>query len=202
MRYPAFICILLSLLPFTGNRLFAQDTDPRDSLNALLETRLSDQQEVDVYNQLAFYNFDVNDSMAMIYAKTAHKLANAARYTKGEKYATTLIGLGLSSAGEHKEAITYFKKSHELTVADSENIASYNLLIWGTLHAETGNYDSALTLYTQARKLAKSPADLQSIYKNMARVYIQVWKNELAIQYLDSASLPTMGADYMQIGVH
>lgn len=197
----AQLVLFTSLLFATGLCAIAGEKDPRDSLEQLLKTKLTQTGRVDVLNELAYNNFDVSDSMAMVYARQALKTAIEIKYPRGEKYAYTLIGLGLSSSGKHKQAISYFQKSDRLIVPQSESINSYNQMLWGTLYTDIGKYDSALYQYHRARLVAhKSPLDLQSIYKNLARLSILLWKNNEALQYLDSAkALSNYGDAYMEM---
>jgi tetratricopeptide (TPR) repeat protein len=173
-----------------------------DSLEAKLKSRLSIRERADLLNQLAYNNFDVNDTLAFEYAKQALEFSIKTNYPLGEKYANTLVGLGLFSSGKSKVAIPYFLRSSKISVPKSESISSYNQMLLGNLYTGIGQYDSALFRYHQARAIAfnHSMADLQAIYKNMARVFSLQWKNQLALAYLDSAkALSKYGDAYMEM---
>jgi PAS domain S-box-containing protein len=176
--------------------------DILDSLEAKLKSRLDSRTRVDVLNQLAYNNFDVNDTLAFEYAKQALALSIKTNYPLGEKYANTLVGLGLFSSGKSKVAIPYFLRSSKISVPKSESMSSYNQMLLGNLYTDIGQYDSALFRYHQARAIAfnHSQADLQAIYKNMARVFSLQWKNKAALVYLDSAkALSKYGDAYMEM---
>jgi hypothetical protein len=85
-----------------------------DSLESALLTRLSIQQKIDIRNQLAFQYYDVNDSLALNHARQALEESIKNKYPAGEKYANTLVGLGLLSVGKHADAIQQFKRSDQI----------------------------------------------------------------------------------------
>jgi PAS domain S-box-containing protein len=173
-----------------------------DSLKLVLKSKLTDHQKADVLNELSYNNYDVNDTLAFEYAKQALALSIQTNYPLGEKYANTLVGLGLFSSGKSKVAIPYFLRSSKISVPKSESISAYNQMLLGNLYTDIGQYESALFRYHQARAIAfnHSKADLQAIYKNMARVFSLQWKNQLALTYLDSAkALSNYGDAYMEM---
>ena len=171
--------------------LEAPGQDPSmDSLKSLLASGLDGRQKVDVLNQLSYFHYDVNDTLALHYAQEALSVSIKANYPAGIKYAYSLIGLGYSYA-DVKEAVRYFKLSDNLKVPNTERITVDNFMVWGNVYTELGKYDSALFYYRKARSfqiLKINVGNLQSIYKNFAFVYINQWKNREAMQYLDSAS--------------
>ncbi len=173
-----------------------------DSLELVLKSKLTSHQKADVLNELSYNNYDVNDTLAFEYAKQALVLSIKTIYPLGEKYANTLVGIGLFNSGKSKEAIPYFLRSSKIFVSGSESISSYNQMQLGNLYTGIGQYDSALFRYHQARAIAfnHSKADLQAIYKNMARVFSLQWKNKAALAYLDSAkALSKYGDAYMEM---
>jgi PAS domain S-box-containing protein len=173
-----------------------------DSLTLALKSRLIAREKVDILNQLSYNNYDVNDTLAFEYAKQALALSIQMNYSLGEKYANTLMGLGLLGSGKSNEAKPYFQRSNKISVPKSESISSYNQMQLGNLYVVIGKYDSAFYQYLQARALAfnQSKADLQAIYKNLARLFAYQWKNRLALTYLDSAmALSSYGDDYMEM---
>ncbi len=190
-----FLFFTLSLPLHGQNRLL-------DSLALLLKSNINKHQRIDVLNELAYNNYDVNDTLALVYANQALELSVQTKYPLGEKYANTLVGLGLFSAGKYKAAIPYLRRSNKIVASKAESYTSYNQMLLGTLYTGMGEYDSARIQYLQARSLAfnHSKADLQAVYKNMARLFILQWKNELALTYLDSAkALRNYGDAYMEM---
>lgn len=159
----------------------------KDSLLAILNTGPTGQARVDVLNQLAYQYYDNNDTLAFAYANEALTEAERVQYLEGIKYAYTLIGLGYSSQSAYARAIENYKKSDAVVAAS--NLAVYNLVLWGNVYRDLAKYDSAFMLYKTARMQA-SPTDgnLSIIHKNIALIYANLWQNDLAINYLDSAT--------------
>jgi PAS domain S-box-containing protein len=181
-------------------RVFAQ-SEEIDRLQKLLKTASKDQQRVDLLNQLAHEHFDVDDSLAMVYALQALKDSRKNRYPLGEKYAHSLVGFGLYSTGNYSRAIIHFQQSDQIIVSGSQSVATHNQLLQGMAYGELGDYNVALSHFNKARKIADShaPEFLPSIYINSAWLCLKQWRNEQALSYLDSAStLVIKGDDYMQ----
>lgn len=177
-------CCWLSALTVAAQR------NVKDSLQSLLKTGISKKVQVDVLNQLAYQYYDFNDSVANYFAQRAFHLAQNINYANGLKYSYTMIGLGYSSKSEYRQAIRYYRLSdHVATEEKMDAEISYNLALMGNCYREMAIYDSALYFYRQAKTSAmNSRHDLASIYKNMASVYLLLWKNTEAIATLDTAS--------------
>jgi len=169
----------------------ASQPDVKDSLEALLKSKLTERERVGVLNQLAYQYYDFNDSLALNYAHESLRLGQSINYPKGIKYAYTMIGLSYSAKSEFKEAIGYYRLSDQVSVVNNEADVSYNLVLWGNCYREMARYDSALLLYRKARSqsLNSDIRSLPGIYKNIASVYVLLWKNREAIALLDSANV-------------
>ena len=178
------ICILL-----TACQLYAQP-HVKDSLLILMEMGIQGKNRVDVLNALAYQYYDYEDSLAFNYAQRALSEATSIEYAKGIKQAYTLIGLGYSSNGEYRTAVSFFQRSDAIEVRDAEEISLYNLMLLGNSYRDRAIFDSALLIYSRAKKIfGKSNLQrLGGLYKNIATVYIRLWQNEKAIKYLDSAT--------------
>lgn len=204
MKFIPLILISIHLLSFLGEPVFAQTTEI-DSLQKLLKTDLRGNKRVDILNQLAYEYFDVNDSLAMIYSNQALEASLKAKYKSGEKYANTLIGLGLLSAGKHSQALLYFQRSDQVSAPGTAGISAHNQILNGMVYSEMGNYDSARLHYQKARQVAArdAPEYLPSVYINVASMCLQQWKNQKAISYLDSASVLIEDVDdYLKMELH
>lgn len=176
-----------------------------DSLQRVLLTELSVRQKIDVRNQLAFEYYDINDSLALNHARQALKESISSRYAAGEKYANTLVGLGLLSMGSHADAIQHFKRSDKIYSPNSYAVIVENQLQLGLAYDELGQYDSAWMQYSQARALAKkhAPEYLPTICISMAWICAQRWENKEALVYLDSANSSLVPEDgYLQMELH
>lgn len=171
-----FIVLLLSS---RVTSVLAQATEI-DSLEKLLKTNLEIEARIDILNQLAYQNFDVNDSLALAHARKALKASIEANYPSGIKYANSLIGLGLLSNGKHTEAIQCFERSDDIIAPDSKAIAAHNQILLGFTYGELGKYDTAWIHYLLARQLTVkfAPEYLPSTYINMAWLCKQQWRNQ------------------------
>ena len=167
--------------------------DVKDSLEALLKTKLDVRARVDVLNQMAYQYYDFNDSIAFGHAGEALALGLRANYKKGIKYAYTMVGYGCSTQSKYKEAITNYRLSDNTKVSDAQANSVYNIMLLGSLYRDLAKFDSALIMYNQAKAISikSDKSYLPNIYKNIASVNVILWKNQVAIKYLDSAtSLP------------
>ncbi len=167
--------------------------DVKDSLEALLKTKLDVRARVDVLNQMAYQYYDFNDSIAFGHACEALALGLRANYKKGIKYAYTMVGYGCSTQSKYKEAITNYRLSDNTKVSDAQANSVYNIMLLGSLYRDLAKFDSALIMYNQAKAISikSDKSYLPNIYKNIASVNVILWKNQVAIKYLDSAtSLP------------
>ncbi len=162
----------------------------KDSLETLLKTKLGNNARIDALNQLAYQYYDFNDSLAFTYAHEALQLGQSVNYPKGIKYAYTMVGLGYSGKAEFKQAIQNYRLSEQVMAPNAEIEATYNLVLWGNCYREIGKYDSALLLYKKAKSLIVKgdKESLSNIYKNIASVYLLLWRNTEAISMLDTAT--------------
>ena len=161
-----------------------------DSLELVLKSAPDAKAKVDALNQLAYEYYDVNDTLAMRYAKQALSISLRTTYPAGTKYAYSLIGMGIGLSN-YKEAIRYYRRSENMIVTNAEAITIDNLIFWGNLYTDLANYDSAYYCYSRARSIAIKnflPELKKTVYKNMAYLSIEQWKNEEALLYLDSAA--------------
>ncbi len=176
-----------------------------DSLQKVLLSDHSVLKKIDVRNQLAFEYYDVNDSLALHHARQALEESIKNKYPAGEKYANTLVGLGLLSMGNHFEAIQYFKRSDQILSPNSHPITIENQLQLGLAYDELGKYDSAWSQYSRVSPLAEkyAPEYLPTIYTSKAWICKQLWKNKEALAYLDSASALLIPEDeYLLMELH
>jgi signal transduction histidine kinase len=180
-----FICGLLSVQP-----VLAQP-DVKDSLLSLLKAGSEGENRVDVLNELAYQYYNFEDSIAFGYANEALAEAIKINYPKGIKYAYTLIGIGYASKSMHQWAIVNFRKSHAIKALHSDGISVYNLTLLGNTYRDQAMFDSAKACYQQAiQNFGNSEKHhLATLYKNFAQLSLNLWRNQEAIKYLDSASM-------------
>ncbi len=161
----------------------------KDSLSSLLKTNITPIHRVDVLNQLAYQYYDFNDTLAFNFAVEALRLAEQNHYAKGVKYAYIMIGLGYSSKSEFKSAIHYYRMSDAVNATGVNGDAAYCQVLLGNCYRYRAEYDSSIFFYRKAKSLANNDtASMANIYKNLASVYIILWRNNEAIVALDSAN--------------
>jgi signal transduction histidine kinase len=164
----------------------AQTQQIKDSLKAILSSTNSIQTRVDVLNTLAYEYYDFDDSIGFEYAKKALAEAQRSSYASGEKYAHTMIGVGYFSFGEYARAKTSFRTSSLIAANDDANTA-YNLILLGNVLTDIGSFDSAAFYYDTVLTMLQSNQDqnlLPQLYKAYARLKLQRWENEAALDYL------------------
>lgn len=182
-RISLVLCFILLVGQLFGQR------EVKDSIEALLKTQLPVQVRVDALNELAYQYYDYDDSLALTHAREALTLAKQANYKKGIKYAFTLVGLGYASRSEYRTALLNYRQSDQINTKDDSGNVPYNLVLMGNIYRDLAMYDSAMIMYQKAKSIDRvdDHSNLSNIYKNMASVSILLWKNEVAIKYLDSA---------------
>lgn len=201
MRFTRIITLFVFFFATPGTYALAQ-TAEIDRIQKLLQSDVKGQARIDLLTALAYENFDVNDSLALIYSQQALEASIEEKYPPGEKYANTLIGLGLLSTGKHAKAIPYFLQSDQISEPKRMDISAHNDLVHGMALGEMGEYDSALHYYSKARLIAGkgAPEYLPTVYMNIAWTCLQKWRNHEAISYLDSARAEiTDEDDYLQM---
>ncbi len=160
----------------------------KDSLENLLKQKISRTAKVDVLNLLAYQYYHYNDSIASSYAHNALSLAKEIGYSKGLKYAYTMVGLSFSSKSKFRKAIGYFHISDKIKGQPNDATAGYNLSLLGNCYRDMGKYDSAFATYAKALKNSYDNWEIHSmIYENMANANLILWRNNEAIVLADSA---------------
>ena len=186
LKYMRFLVVLLLS---SSHMLYSQNATT-DSLEALLHTSMGAGKRIDILNQLAYAYFDRNDSIALVYAHRALEEATREQYSKGKKYALTMVGLGYVSKGDYDRGFQYFRKSAATEANQSDEISAYNFSLMGNAYRDLGVYDSSMQYYNCALSqlgTQASPFELAPIYKNMAFVNLILWHNEEALVQLKEA---------------
>lgn len=162
-----------------------------DSLKNLLRSpNLTEREQVDLLNSLSYELYDVDDSAAFRAAQSALALAEKNRYLEGIKYAYTLIGLGHNATGAYREALRYFVLSDRVDAPEMPHIASYNQVLLGNTYRDLARYDSAEFYYNKAMDIVAETANnayKARVHKNLAQLYLILFKNNEAIKHLQLA---------------
>lgn len=168
---------------------FSQSSS-KDSLKALLETRLGDEQRVDVLNALSYEYYDFNDSIGLSYAEEALSLSVDLEYIPGLQYAYTLCGVGYLTRGQYTEAIEFFYKSDSLSSEGRLRYKLYNLMLMGRTLADIGEYTTSDSVFQRGFALLKQTKDdkyAAAIYKGYAILKMHQWEGEEALRNLQIA---------------
>lgn len=170
--------------------LFSQNPSA-DSLRTMLDNpRLTDRERVDLLNDLSYELYDVDDTAAFHAAEQAYALAKTKEYREGLKYSLTLVGLGYNSSGQYKKALRYFVLSEQVEAEGMSHIASYNEVLLGNTYRDLGEYDSAQFFYSKALDIIGengNPGYQARVYKNLGQLYLLLWKNKEALEFLNKA---------------
>lgn len=170
--------------------LYAQVTSASDSLKKTLAKNISQTQRVDVLNQLAYQNFDFDDSLAFEYARQAVKEAEKIDYPAGLQYAYTMLGIGHFSYGEYETALVAFRKAEQLNAAGILQHSVYNLILKGNILADIGEFDSAEFQYNKALQLIQKEGTdvyIERVYRGFARLFLSMHRNEEALEFIKKA---------------
>ncbi len=194
-----FLFLLTLALLTQAHSLLAQRSQV-DSLRSLLKTSISGEKRVDVMTELAYELYDFEDSVAFSLAKQALSEAMAIKYSRGAKYANTLIGLGNLNQGNYRGAISFFQKSDKIKTNDGPSgIAGYNLTLLANMYRDLGKYDSSQLYYIKAIEAmggeGSGEKKMASTYKNMAHLDMLRWQNKEAILKLEKAEVIALKAN-------
>ena len=164
------IKIILTLFPF----LFiwqitqAQNQQVVDSLEALLETDLSDKKRVDVLNKLAFKFKETDSSKVARYTQESIELANKIEYPEGEAHAYLHIGWVTMTNGYYPQATKLFEKAYDITEdADLTSIKAKVITSLGVVNWYQGKFEIALEYHKENLRYYESinsKIDISSTY--------------------------------------
>lgn len=180
--------LTLCILCFLGVPGMAQKLT--DSLESKLRGA-SNEQRVDLLNQLTYEFISVDNTKAVNYNDEAVQLSRKINYPKGEAVAHTYRGVFESLSGQFPHA----RRNLHLGLSLSEKVGDrtnkgYTLLQLGILGLETTESDSALFYFERAREIFKdstNPTTLSKIYRNMSALYGQRYQYDKQEMYLDRA---------------
>lgn len=167
--------------------MYGQTKSSKDSLKTLLSKNLSKQQRVDVLSQLAYYNYDFDDSLGFEYSRQAVQECESIEYPAGLQYAYTMLGIGHYSFAEYARALNAFTKAEQLNRYGSIEHSVYNLLLKGNIFGDQGEFDSAEFQLKKAQQLIYKkniPRSEAAISKAYARLYFTMGKNDEALKYI------------------
>lgn len=167
---------------------FAQGTRI-DSLLNLFEETESQEQKVDLLNQISSDYYDYFPDLGFDYASRASTLASKIKYQKGLSLALSLKGFYFFQSGDYKSALEYYRNGAS-AVTEKTSVLGYNYVLTGNLYRTIANYDSAHAYYARSISLLQSIGTtdyLPYAYRNLGKLYVLQWKNEEAEVYFNKA---------------
>ena len=209
------------ILLFSSGLLSAQTLDDLDSLKALLETPLTDQEKVDVYNDVAKIYTNSDSAMAEDYIAKAKAMSQTIDYGKGIVDAKNVGGWVLMTRGYYTQAKTAFREvlslAEDFKVRQGLALGNNGL---GNCHIFTGRYDSAALYFKRSMDIQRELRDFNGLslnYNNLGNLgfykgnYKEALKNfRRSIQLKDSlgdevGKIPTylgIGNVYFRQGIY
>lgn len=203
------IILASSLLLFKSS--FA-NTEIIDSLKAVSLASLNDTQKVNVQISIAQAYLDMNVDSSLHYAQLALKTSQSVSFSKGLIKGNNLLGNCAQRKGEFDEAMTYYEKVKQLSLAHSDDkgmaIVLNNIAI---IHTQRGQYEAALDGYFEALDFEKKLNDQKGIaeaYNNIGVVHYYMGDMENTLKYLKMSAkiteeigdLQVLKKAYMNIG--
>ena len=150
-------------------------TGPADSLENILEKKLSDTLRVDALNALASVLHSTDYERAVETARSAAELSAAIAYRFGEAKAYQNIALSSWANGRYNDALASHKKAIDMFVThgfDGELAEAYNKL--GLVHFYIAGYDKAtdfLNKSVERYRVKKDTGNLARVLNNLGLVY-------------------------------
>lgn len=159
------------LLLVLSTSLPAQESDDIESLEALLETRLTDSARITILNRLGSYFSDSDSVKTRLYSEEALSLALKVGYKMGEVEAILNLGNSKMVGGKYRQSMTLFRRAYEL--------ASQNDYLQGMITAlndlainfhYVGEMDSTITYFRKSLKLRQVLGDDLEVAKGLSNL--------------------------------
>lgn len=177
-----------SLLGFT-QVTYAQKNAKADSLNRLLETKLSDKKRVDVL--LALINTYVikYPEKAYKHCNEALKISTQIGYKKGIAYSYDRLAIYHKHANDFEKSLSYHLKGLKLyeEMDDQERVAA-SLGNIGVVHKNLKNYEKAFDYQFKALKLMQKlnkEGMIANTFNNLGLLYVETGKFKEALGYFE-----------------
>lgn len=182
-RFHLYKSCLLAVLLTLSLSLRAQTSSVTDSLLTVLEKTTDETLRVDLYNTIAWYYLDTEDSLALIYASDGLKIAEKIGYEQGMKYAYTLIGQSHASFAEYTEAFKNFRLSQRIPVNGNYENQAYNHYAVAFAFDQLGQYDSAAKNYDKSIAISQR----HQLTWRLGMTYIKYASNQAEQGYFNNA---------------
>jgi len=195
-----------------SNNFTAQNPNVVDSLKKEISLHKNVNEQIEIYNQIAWNMKNSNLDSSLFYAYKAKEMAENEGYKAGLAEALKNIGNIHSKRGQNILAISNYEKAYQLFVQINDTIgkaSSLNNL--GNVASSRADFFKAVDYYLNAIKLYKLKSDSLGIcgcYLNIGTVYNRMQKYDKALVYTQlaadiSAKLPkktNLSTSYLNIG--
>lgn len=182
MKTTFFLLVLLML----SWQSYAQNAKI-DSLKHLLQTKISPQKRVDVYNDLSYAYHYRNHQKALQYAQKALKMTKDIKYRKGLADAYNNFGLHNETISNFVKAQYYYQQAlniyrevkHYRGVGLSKNNLAYLL-------QNKSKYPEALKMYQEALQIMKkhgTDSDISMVFNNIGNIHYYLKEYSKAQEY-------------------
>ena len=183
-----YLYIILCIV-FCKN-LFA-DNKQIDSLKALLIKVKQDTTQVNILNELAWKQKNIDTTQSIFNVNKAIKLSEKLAYKKGLAKAFKILGIISENNNNYSKALENYYRSLQFNVAinDYKNAAySYNNI--GVVYYMMANYSKAVENYFSSLKLMEQIAESKGeamIYGNLGTLYKAESNYTQALTYQEKA---------------
>jgi signal transduction histidine kinase len=177
-----------SLLGF-AQVTYAQKTAKTDSLNRLLETKLSDKKRVDVLLALIRTYIIKYPEKAYKHCNEALKISKRIGYKKGIAYSYDRLAIYHKHANDFEKSLSYHLKGLKIyeEIDDQERVAA-SLGNIGVVHKNLKNYDKAFDYQFKALKLMQKlnkEGMIANTFNNLGLLYVETGKFKEALGYFE-----------------
>lgn len=191
LKLPNYKLVLCFIFFCLSTSAFAQNQAKVDSLSNLLESSTSEQEQVDLLNQLALEYVYIKPDKADNYSTKAKELATKISYAKGLIGCHKAFGATKMVYGKYSESVEEFKNALQIAQAENLKVDEAKLLNnIGVITHRMGNSTEALTYHRQALKTRKEIGDQGEVivsYNNIGLVHLETANYDSALNYFIKA---------------
>ena len=169
-----YICLLFLIFILNIN-LFSQN-DIKSLERKLSNSSVTENEKVDVLNELAEKYKSISAEKIVEYGKRALELSKKIDYKKGEAKSLSNIGSGYTYLSNYDKALEYYLKYLRINeeMGDKNSIAlSFNYI--GNVHCKMSNYDRALGYFLKSLKINEEMGNKQGISVSVNYIGTVYW---------------------------
>jgi len=165
---------LIFFLSFANCVGYSQNLKVIDSLNALLNSKIS-REQFDLRNSIGFeYRYSYPDS-TIYYCLRAYEIGKAMHLEKDLSKPLSFIGLALANRGDYKKSLGYHQQAIEVAMEQKDSVQlafGYNNL--GRMFFDGGDMDRAYDNFIRSKDIFEIIQDklgLAYVYRSLANIY-------------------------------